>query len=325
MTDTSLAKKQPKLVCVGSGRDGTVSLCRMVQYVFDRTDGRRAMHEYGARKLYRAFCAYKETGDQRFAEDIRRHIADCPYDCIVGNGYAAILPVIRDVWGPETRLVHIKRRDRDACIASLVKNCDMFPEAYGYYTSSEQATFNRMTAFHFGEMTESEWNRMPIAAKLGWYYDKTHALIEEYKGLFAVSVDLFTEDLSDDQSRQTIARLAGGADADLPPPTHTNIQEFDIASVPEKNRDKAIWLIGQLNWDLLFTDDLYALNHFLNSFIAWTGYQISGAEQLSRSIPPDAAQTSETLAHARELLTAAIKDIGALEKLNEERRRPAAE
>jgi hypothetical protein len=282
------------------------------------------MHEYAAKEFYQAFCAYKETANRRFADDIRRHIAQCPYDCIVGNGYAAILPLIHDVWGPDIKLVHIKRRDRDACIASLVKNCRMFPEGYGYYASSEQATINRMAAFHFGEMTKSEWDRMPIATKLGWYYDKTHALIEEHKGLFPESIDLFTEDLSDDRSRRTIARLAGGTDIILPPPIRANVQDFDIAAVPQKDRDKAMWLIGQLNWDLLFTDDLYALKHFLNCFTAWTGYQIAGAVQLARSARPSAAETDETLAQARELLMAAIKEIDLLKKHNGERWQSAA-
>ena len=80
-----------------------------------------------------------------------------------------------------------------------------------------------------------------------------------------------------------------------------------------------MWLIGQLNWELLFDDDIYALEHFLIRFSAWTGYQIRGAPQLARSKRPTPEETGATLARARELLMAAIKDVDGLEKLNLER------
>ena len=105
-------------------------------------------------------------------------VAECPYDCVGGNGYAAILPLFAAHYGRGLRLVHLRRGDRDACIASLVQNCELFPTAYGYYSSSPAATVKRMAAFHFSEMSRGSWNRLSIADKFGWYYDKTHALVE---------------------------------------------------------------------------------------------------------------------------------------------------
>jgi hypothetical protein len=35
-----------------------------------------------------------------------------------------------------------------------------------------------MAAFHLDELTREAWDRLPLAEKFGWYYDKTHALIE---------------------------------------------------------------------------------------------------------------------------------------------------
>ena len=46
------------------------------------------------------------------------------------------------------------------------------------------------------------------------------------------------------------------------------------------------WLMGRLNMEELAKDDVYALNYFLDKFVAWTGYQIptrrSLAERLRR-------------------------------------------
>lgn len=314
---------QQKLICVGAGRDGTVSLHRIIQHVFDRTDGGRAMHEYCAREFYQAFSEYNETGNDGYAAEIRRMIAECPYDCIVGNGYAAILPLFREQWGPHTKLIHIRRGDRDACVASLVKNSEMFPLGHGHYSSSEGTALKRMAAFHFGEMTKDEWDGMSATAKFGWYYDKTHTLIEEHKGLFADTIDVLTESLNEEHTRRTIAQFAGGGETIVPPQAHLNAQEFDIASIASEHREKAIWLIGRLNWTLLFDDDTYAMEYFLNSFSAWTGYQINGSPQLAGSKQPTPDETAATLARARALLIAAIEDIDQLAKLNLEKQAAA--
>ncbi len=51
-----------KYVAVGAGRDGTLSLNQMVQFLFDAEgQGRVSMHEYKARDFYEAFCSYRET------------------------------------------------------------------------------------------------------------------------------------------------------------------------------------------------------------------------------------------------------------------------
>src|SRR6185437_10655631 len=84
-------RRKLRIVCVGTGRDGTQSLNHMMQHLFDESGGGEAMHEYCCRELYQAFCDYRETGDSEHLAAVRRMIADCPYDCIVGNGYAAVL------------------------------------------------------------------------------------------------------------------------------------------------------------------------------------------------------------------------------------------
>src|ERR1700735_2858462 len=164
LADASDPPPRPKLkiLCVGTGRDGTQSLNHMIEHVFAGAGGERhSMHEYCCREFYQAFCDQRETGDPSHADAIERMIAACPYDSIVGNGYAAILPLFAKHHGRDLKLVHLYR-DSDACIASLMTNCALFPTAYRYYSESSEAVVKRMAAFHFGEMSRTEWGRLRL-------------------------------------------------------------------------------------------------------------------------------------------------------------------
>lgn len=126
-------------------------------------------------------------------------IAQCPFDCVIGNGYAPVLPFFAE-FGQTRTLVQVRRGDRDACIRSLMRNCELFPTTFGYYSDSDQATIKRMAAFHFGEMTRACWDRLPLVEKLAWYYDKTHALIDAASGYFPEYLEVVTEHINDEQT-----------------------------------------------------------------------------------------------------------------------------
>jgi len=68
----------------------------MFQEIYDRLGAGSAKHEYCAREFYNAFSDFKTTKDPRFLADIDRMIDECPYECIVGNGYAAVLPIFAE-------------------------------------------------------------------------------------------------------------------------------------------------------------------------------------------------------------------------------------
>src|SRR4249920_551295 len=61
---TELVSSPLRLLCVGTGRDGTTSLTRMIQDLYDQEGrGRSAVHEWNAVELYQAFCNFRENGD----------------------------------------------------------------------------------------------------------------------------------------------------------------------------------------------------------------------------------------------------------------------
>jgi len=307
-----------KILCIGTGRDGTQSLNHMIQRVFGESGGRQSVHEYCCREIYQAFCDFNETGDRRHADALEHMVADCPYDSIVGNGYAAILPLFAEHYGRGLKVVHLYR-DRDACIESLMTNCELFPAAYRYYSSSPEAEVKRMAAFHFGDMAPAAWERLPAREKFGWYYDKTHALVRRHLALFDDHVEIATESLNDEATRRAIADFVDGGSAAAPPRTHLNASVIDISSFPKQFQVKMNWLMGRLNMEELAKDDVYALNYFLDKFVAWTGYQIANAPQLGGTAAASAPEIAADLERAGRIMNERLREIDALYKLVRDR------
>ena len=307
-----------KILCVGTGRDGTQSLNHMIQRVFGETGDRQSVHEYCCREIYQAFCDFSETGDGGHADALNRMVADCPYDSIVGNGYAAVLPLFAERYGRSLKVVHLYR-DREACIESLITNCELFPTAYRYYSSSPEAEVKRMAAFHFGDMSRAAWERLPIREKFGWYYDKTHALVRQHLALFDRHIEIATESLNDEATRRAIADFVDGGGAAPPPRTHLNASVIDISSFPKQHQIKMNWLMGRLNMEELAKDDVYALNYFLDKFVAWTGYQITDAPQLGGTAAASAPEIAADLERAGRIMNERLREIDALYKLVRDR------
>lgn len=302
------------LLCVGTGRDGTQSLNHMIQHVYSGSGDRQSVHEYCCREINQAFCDFTETGDGAVADALDRMVADCPYDSIVGNGYAAILPLFAKHYGRGLKVVHLYRADRHACISSLVMNSELFPAAHRYYSSSPDAVVKRMAAFHFGDMSRAAWDVLPLREKFGWYYDKTHALVRQHLSLFDEHIEIATESLDAIDSRRRIAEFVGCAAAP-PPKTHLNASVIDISSFAKHHQIKMNWLLGRLNIEELANDDVYALNYFLDKFVTWAGYQITNAPQLGGAAPASTPEIARDLERVAKILNDRLRDIDALYKL----------
>jgi hypothetical protein len=259
------ARPALRVLCVGTGRDGTTSLARIMQDVFDHQGtSELARHEWASSELNMLFCDWRETNDPGFEDRIRELILNCPYACVTGNGYAAVMPIIAELLGDQLTIVHLRRRDRAACIASLVENAELAPQNHLYYADSPAATSKRPSAFHFGEMTRDQWAALPLPEKFGWYYDKTHSLIEQYKPLFTKTLSIDTEDLSDEAVRASLARAVGSEQT--PRAFHVN-RFVDLRYVQPDRHSFVQRLLGQLDVQKLAQDDLYGVRAVLNEFI----------------------------------------------------------
>jgi hypothetical protein len=309
-----------KVIVVGTGRCGTLSVAHLVDEIFRREGkGRSAVHEYAARDFYDAFCLYRETGDGKHRAGIRRLVRNCNHDCIVGDGYAAVLPEFIAGCTRDVTLVHLYRADRDACIASLTQNSEMFPEAYGYYSTAPGPATRRITAAHFQEMTAEAWDRLSLHDKFAWFYDKTAALIRTCRDKVGTYVEVTMESLDDESTRRRFAKLVGAEDV-TPSPVRLNAHRIDIAEVAPERRAKIQWLMGRLDLGRLANEDAYAAEYFLNQFIGWTGYQLRG--EIAGISPNDVrsdAEIAESLRRFRAVIDAGQAAIAVYEKLLGER------
>jgi hypothetical protein len=293
-----------RLVCVGTGRDGTTSLAHMIQTGFDaRGRGESANHEWASVPFNAAFCEWMETGDSVHQKRIRAALRDCPNDAIVGNGYAAILPTIAESLAGGATLVHLRRRDRSACVASLARNATLYPVNHLYYADSPTATGKRMAAFHFGEMSRAEWDRLTLIDKFGWYYDKTHALVEQYAPLFERTIEVETESLRDEAVGAALARVVG-ADAPLRA-VHLN-RHVEVDAPSMQARVFVQRLLGKLDVDRLASDELYGARHFLGEYLHYLSELASGIG------PGDSTELDplvRTLSEARVLLRSGMVEL----------------
>jgi len=309
-----------KVIVVGTGRCGTLSVAHLIDQIFRREGkGRSAVHEYAARDFYEAFCLYRETGEEKHLDQIRRLVRDCKHDCIVGDGYAPVLPELIAGSTRDVTLVHLYRANRDACIASLAQNSEMFPEAYVHYSIDPAPATRRITAAHFQETTAEAWDRLSLRDKFAWFYDKTAALIRACRDMVGTYVEVTMESLDDESTRRQLAKLVGAEDV-TPSPVRLNAHRFDIAEVPPDRRAKIQWLMGRLDLGRLANEDAYPAEYFLNQFIGWTGYQLRG--EIAAISPNDVrsdAEIAESLRRVRAVIDAGHAALAVYEKILDER------
>ncbi len=184
----------------------------------------------------------------------------------------------------------------------------------------QYAAVKRMAAFHFGEMSREQWDRLPIEKKLGRYYgQRPHNLVREYLDLFDEHIEITTESLDDEAIRRAIAGFVGGDSRTLPPKAHLNASVIDIASFPKVQRQKMHWLMGRLNIGELANDEVYPLDYSLDKFVAWSGYQIVNSSPARKPARRQPEKIAADLERAAKIISDRLRDIDALHQLVRDR------
>ena len=209
----SLCRSLPslQLIVAGSGRDGTTTLRGLVR-TLARLNGEEWVvpNELYCGHVCNLTSACLETGIAAYRHALRDLLEQVPAHALVGPAYQFALDLLADLHGPRVKLIHLRRRDRDACIASLARIVQLKPAGAVNYSGVECRKdlanyFQRPTAYHYGEMTRADWQALDLPGKIGWYFDKTHALICEAHSRFAAVLEVATEELDDPA---TVARIA---------------------------------------------------------------------------------------------------------------------
>lgn len=264
-------------LCVGAGRDGTLTAAGYITDIL-RAAGMagECAHEMHSRVLYELQCDLAERPEQAGTRQaLRDTIAGFPCAAASGTGYAGVLPVFAELY-PDLRLIHLKRRDKAAFIASQIRNSGLYPETYVYY-STESGVMRRISAFHTGEASREQWQALPLSDKFAWFYDYTHRSVAAAYRLFPAVLQLDTEDLGRAETLRRLTSFVAGEAAEPPTPRRLNGHALiHIHDFPAEQRAFAQWLFGRLPSQALTENNTVVVDHVLNAAIAWLGYLQTG-------------------------------------------------
>jgi hypothetical protein len=230
------------------------------------------VHEMLSRELYELQCDLAEQPDHGEARQrIERTVAEFRCVAASGNGYAGVLPIFARLH-PGVRLIHLKRRDKAAFIASQIRTAELYPETYVYYTT-DIGKMRRIAAFHTGESTVAEWRALSLPEKISWFYDYTHRHVEQAYALFPATLRIYTEDLSKPETLRALTEFMAGDGGAIPAPRRLNGHALiDIYDFPPEQRAFAQWIFGRLDAARVAESSQYLVDHVLNATVAWLGY-----------------------------------------------------
>ncbi|MCP5372623.1 MAG: hypothetical protein H6907_12905 [Hyphomicrobiales bacterium] len=181
----------------------------------------------------------------------------------VGTAIAFLLPLVRDVFGPDLKLIHL-RRDKDTCVRSLVAHAHIRPEVFvGFTDWDAEAENTPPTAVSVGEMDEATWTALPIKDKMGWHYDHFHRVVESHRHLFRDVLDVRTEDLNDPATMTRIRHFIDPAwESDV---TAAYLNRADMVNFLDFEPKQAMLfnhLFRNYDWNRACRDPLYAFSFF---------------------------------------------------------------
>jgi hypothetical protein len=265
--------KPPKILVLGAGRDGTRSIANLIANLH-AANGQEVsvLHDGGSFRTFSGAAAYLKGDDEWMRNICRAWDADI----VAGNGYNFVLPLIREVFGGDLKVIHV-RRGRDGCLASLRRAALADPLLWdGYVEVTDRKTVAapelydpvRPGAPQLGEMDEEQWRALSLEARLSWLYDASHRAIEGNLNLFPDHLSVATEDLNDPATVRRIARFVNPAFREICPPVHVNHGLSGPAdALGGRERSEALAALADFDYHRLAASDTYPVVYFLQKMV----------------------------------------------------------
>lgn len=281
----------PQVIVAGTGRDGTASLHHYIAELYAHENkGKQACHEFASREIYNCLDKLWHSRDsqdtsqaQAILLQLKTLIKNCPYEAIIGNGYAFAFAKMTQLFPKKSRFIHLKRRDREACIRSLINCNQFFPEANGHYSSQADVDFQvwRTSAFHLDEMSKQAWDEWTIEQKFEWYYDRSHHLLDEMSRYFTHSLDVYTEDISDPDKLLEIADFLQITPPEAPIQCvrKNSFVYAEAAQIDAFYLPKAQWFYLNFDFPRSVENELLPIDYFCERFISWNSKLLSHEEK----------------------------------------------
>jgi hypothetical protein len=263
------------LLCAGTGRDGTVTMTNLINQIFDfENKNKTCGHEIFSRMIFNRLHELG-YGGLCLDNEIASLIKNCEFSAVVGSGYGVVLDLFSKI-NPQCKLIHLKRKNKQAFIESFTNLVSQFPHLVGGYSDTDESRVDShiMTAVDFKEMSVVDWNLLSTSEKISWYYNKTHQLIETHKYLFADYKIIYTEELDEEKIRKELTKyvLSTNQTDYIPSLTHLNTFLFQNCHCSPQEKSILQWWLHDLNpYDVLKNDN-YILDFIINKYTALIGY-----------------------------------------------------
>lgn len=257
------------ILVVGAGRDGTVSVAELIRQTYEKNGLSGAViHEYEARTFYNLFTRYCETKNQRYLNEIRSLISDCPFSVVVGNGYHMVLDLILE-HNPKLKILSLQRRDRKKHIESLIQIATLWPEVHVGY-NADQGIMTRLCAYHLGEMTKSDWSNLSLQERFNWYCDNIYKTTRRYAERAEAYLEIYTEDLDFEKTRTDIANFTAFKGAKIPNKIRANTREFvTVNDFSRAGGRYALWWFRYFSHKDFEENPLWPCEHAFRMFLEW--------------------------------------------------------
>lgn len=252
-----------KVLAIGCGRDGTTSITSILSniYKLNGHNNIRAVHECDNAEIYEAARIYLNNKEH---SDLKSRISKWNHHIESGNGYAFILPVFKDVFGPNLKIIHLKR-DKQEHIESLKNNLERGQYWGGYAPFRKHFKLNRITAVDFGEKTKSEWGSMSIEDKLSWYYDKTHETINHYSTIFEDYFLIKTHELNTSSKLAELTKFIDPSFSIYPDSVHLNsLSPYKLEGRSNSQKKTITDMWQHFDFEKAIQDENYSLKYFID-------------------------------------------------------------
>lgn len=195
---------------------------------------------------------------------IVRLLRSWSHDVEVNPGPCFIMPEVLEAFGPELPIIHLIR-DRDGYIRSVVSRMTAFPHRWGnFIASAEPASIHRVTAVHFGEMSQGAWDGLSLEDKAGWLYDAHRRETERVLPGFRRTLTVHTADLNAPAQAARIAAFLGlPAGQDVAMPWYGRARDMSLDKAPVQTADSIDRNFVYLDWNRVSLEPSYPFQHFL--------------------------------------------------------------
>ena len=171
--------KNQIIIGIGKGRDGTTSLSENLKKIIELNNHQgQVYHEKFVKEIYNNFHFNFDNKKKLEKKNIDIFKKFKLGNIYVGNGYILILDLLKKKYGNKLKIIQLFR-EKKSWSKSFVKNIKFYPKKHGNYIDDSKSEIFRMCAYHYGELTFNEWNKLSLKKKLEWYYIKNNDLLKK--------------------------------------------------------------------------------------------------------------------------------------------------